>query len=157
MQIKTTHTLTTDPTESTVTIKWLDNYEHSHDLEQSREIAPSGLAIQLACTEAEKAWGYSATQILNALHGIGTAEGSKCLEEAGGAHLKRYNIQLLRLAIQIVKTTNTNIKLGSTSLMQREIYLNPMNMYRLEINLSVKMLNWQSIFLLKRDGFMLST
>ena len=59
--------------------------------------------------EAEK--GYSATQILNALCGVETAEGSKPLEEAGGAHLKRYNIQLFRLAIQIVKTTNTNCKI----------------------------------------------
>ena len=154
MRIKTTRTLTADPTESTVTIEWLDDYEHSHGLERSREIAPSGLAIQLARAEAEK--GYSAVQILNALLGVGTAEGSKCLEEAGGAHLKRYSIQL-RLAIQIVKIANTNVKLGSTSLMQHEIYLDPMNVYHLETNLSVRVLNWQSVFLVKRDGFMPST
>ena len=88
MRIKTTRTLTANPTESTVTIERLDDYEHSHDLERSRETTPSGLAIQLARAEAEK--GYSVAQILNALRGVGTAEGSKRLEEAGGAHLRRY-------------------------------------------------------------------
>ena len=68
MRIKTTHTLTATPTESTVTIERLDDYEHSHNLERSREIAPSGLAVQLARAEAEK--GYSAAQILNALRGV---------------------------------------------------------------------------------------
>ena len=88
MRIKTTRILTANPTESTVTTEWLDDSEHSHDLERSREITPSGLAIQLARAEAEK--GYSAAQILNALRGVGAAEGSKRLEEAGGAHLRRY-------------------------------------------------------------------
>ena len=65
MRIKATRTLTVDPTESTVTIERLDEYEHSHNLERSREIAPS---VQLARAEAEK--GYSAAQILNALRGV---------------------------------------------------------------------------------------
>ena len=58
------------------------------NLERNREIAPSGLAVQLARAEAEK--GYSAAQFLNALRGVGTAEGSKRPEEAGGVHLKSY-------------------------------------------------------------------
>jgi hypothetical protein len=90
VRIKTTRTLTTDPSQSTVTIERLDDHEHSHDLERSREIAPSGHAIQLAHAEAEK--GYSAAQILNALRGVGTATGSQRLDEAGGTHLKRYNL-----------------------------------------------------------------
>ena len=65
MRIKTTRTLTVDPTESTVTIERLDDYEHSHNLERSREIAPS---VQLVRAEVEK--GYSAAQILNALRGV---------------------------------------------------------------------------------------
>jgi len=58
-----------------VTIERLDDHEHSHDLERSREIAPSGLAIQLVHAEAEK--GYSPAQILNTLRGVGTTTGSQ--------------------------------------------------------------------------------
>ena len=158
MRIKTTRTLTANPTESTVTIERLDDYEHSHDLERRREIAPSGLAIQLARAEAEK--GYSAAQILIALRGTGTTEGSKHLEEAGGAHLRRYFEYILLAILKIViifSNTNLNVKLGSILSMQHETYPNPTNVYHLKINLSAKMLNWQSVFLLKRDGSMLST
>ena len=119
MRIKTTRTLTANPTESTITIERLDDYEHSHDLERSREIAPSGLAIQLARAEAEK--GYSAAQILIALRGTGTTEGSKRLEEAGGAHLRRYFKYILLAILKIVIiffNTNLNVKLGNTLSMQ---------------------------------------
>ena len=44
--------------------------------------------MNLAATEAAK--GYAPAQVLNALRGIGTPEGSKCLTEVGGAHLTRY-------------------------------------------------------------------
>ena len=156
MRIKTTRILTANPTESTVTTEWLDDSEHSHDLERSREITPSSLAIQLARAEAEK--GYSAAQILT-LRGTGTAEGSKHLEEAGGAHLRRYFEYILLAILKIViifSNTNLNVKLGSTLSMQHEIYPDQTNVYHLKINISAKMLNWQSV-LLKRDGSMLST
>ena len=74
----------------TITIQRLDEYEHRHTLERSREIAPSKLALHLAATEAAK--GYAPAQVLNALRGIGTPEGSKRLTEVGGAHLTRYRI-----------------------------------------------------------------
>ena len=54
----------------TVTIERLDSGEHHHDLERSREIAPSTLEVQLATAEAEK--GYAAAQVMNVLKGVGT-------------------------------------------------------------------------------------
>ena len=76
----------------TITIQRLDEHEHSHTLERSREIAPSTLALQLAATEAAK--GYAPAQVLNALRGIGTPEGSTRLIEVGGAHLTRYGLRI---------------------------------------------------------------
>ena len=112
MRIKTTRTLTADPTESTVTIERLDDYERSHDLERSREIAPSGLAIQLARAEAEK--GYSAAQILNALRGVGTAKGSKRLEEVGGAHLSTLSkIGMMWVIVQRLNTISEVVSFQS--------------------------------------------
>ena len=75
----------------TITIQRLDEHEHSHTLEWSREIAPSTLALHLAATEAAK--GYAPAQVLNALRGIGTPEGSTRLIEVGGAHLTRYGLR----------------------------------------------------------------
>ena len=48
------------------------------------------LALHLAAAEAAK--GYAPAQVLNALKGIGTLEGSQRLVEVGGAHLTRYRI-----------------------------------------------------------------
>jgi hypothetical protein len=70
----------------TVTIERLDSEEHQHDLERSREIAPSTLAVQLATAEAEK--GYAAAQVLNVLKGVGTPQGHVRLNAVGGQHLE---------------------------------------------------------------------
>src|SRR3954464_11405484 len=51
VRIKTTRTIS-EPI--TITIERLDDEEHQHTLERSREIAPSALAIQLAAMEAAK-------------------------------------------------------------------------------------------------------
>ena len=85
VRIKTTRTVSAP---ITITIQRLDEHEHRHTLERSREIAPSTIALHLAATEAAK--GYAPAQVLNALRGIGTPEGSKRLIEVGGAHLTRY-------------------------------------------------------------------
>lgn len=84
VRIKVTRTVSTP---ITITIQRLDENEHRHTLERSREIAPSTLALSLAATEAAK--GYAPAQVLNALRGTGTPEGSKRLIEVGGEHLTR--------------------------------------------------------------------
>ncbi|KAI5849694.1 hypothetical protein BZA05DRAFT_401163 [Tricharina praecox] len=84
MRIKTTRT-TAEPI--TITIERLDNEEHQHTLERSREIAPSALSLQLAAVELSK--GYPPAQVLNALKGVGTSEGDACLIEIGGKHINR--------------------------------------------------------------------
>ena len=58
----------------TITIQHLDDYEHSHTLERSREIAPSKIALHLVTTEVAK--GYAPAQVLDALRGNGTPKGS---------------------------------------------------------------------------------
>ena len=65
----------------------LDSEEHHHDLERSREIGPSTLAVRLATAEAEK--GYAAAQVMNVLKGIGTPQGNARLNAVGGQHLER--------------------------------------------------------------------
>ena len=81
VSIKITHTVLAPIT----IIQHLDEHEHCHTLQRSREIAPSKLALHLAATEAAK--GYAPAQFLNALRGIRALEGSKRLIEVGGAHL----------------------------------------------------------------------
>ena len=71
----------------TVTIQRLDGEEHQHDLERSREIAPSSLAIQLAAAEAAK--GYGAAQVLNVMKGVGAPQGTERLNAVSGRHLER--------------------------------------------------------------------
>jgi len=53
-----------------VTIERTDEEQHQHDLDRSKEVAPSSLAVQLAAGEAAK--GYAAAQVLNVLKGVGT-------------------------------------------------------------------------------------
>jgi len=55
--------------------------ENINTLGRSGEIAPSALAIQLAAMGAAK--GYATPQVLNALRGVGTAQGSSRLIEVG--------------------------------------------------------------------------
>ena len=89
VRIKTTRTVS-EPI--TYTIERLDDEEHQHTLERSREVAPSALAIRLAATEAAK--GYAPAQVLNALRGIGTPQGSTRLIEVGGQYLTRFLLLL---------------------------------------------------------------
>jgi len=70
-----------------VTIERMDDEQHQHDLDRSREVAPSSLAIQLAAGEAAK--GYATAQVLNALKGVGTSQGTTRLEVVGGTHMTR--------------------------------------------------------------------
>ena len=52
----------------TITIQRLDEHEHSHTLERSREIAPSTLALHLAAIEVAK--GCALAQVLNELRAL---------------------------------------------------------------------------------------
>ena len=53
--------------------------KHRYTSEQSREIAPSAIALYLVTTEAAK--GYGPAQVLNKLRGNGTSKGSTRLIE----------------------------------------------------------------------------
>jgi hypothetical protein len=86
VRIKTTRTLEAFP--PTVTIERLDENKHSHTIEQSRKIAPSELAVQIAEQEATK--GYAPAQVLNEFPGPGGLEGETLIEQIGGAHVDRY-------------------------------------------------------------------
>ena len=89
VRIKTSRTVSAP---ITITIQRLDEYEHRHTLERSREIAPSKLVLYLAATEAAK--GHTPAQVLNALRGIGEHPRvlNALLKYVGGAHLTRYRI-----------------------------------------------------------------
>ena len=49
----------------TITIQRLDEHEHSHTLERSREIAPSTLALQLAATDANAKEAHNDFRVKN--------------------------------------------------------------------------------------------
>ena len=91
----------------TITIQRLDEHEHSHTLERSREIAPSTLAFHLAATEAAK--DYAPNSSSQCIKSIGTPGGSTRLVEVGGAYLTRYGLRILMVSVQVNILTDSII------------------------------------------------
>ena len=66
---------------SAVTIERMDEYTHTHDIEESFRIKKPSILVNYIATEAAK--NYSASQIYHAFRGAGTAEGSERLANLG--------------------------------------------------------------------------
>ena len=73
---------------SAVTIERLDEYTHTHDIEESFRVKKPSILVNYIAIEAAK--NYSASQIFHAFRGAGTAEGSERLASIGGSSLRRY-------------------------------------------------------------------
>jgi len=64
-----------------------DHPNHTHDIEESFRYKKPEALRNIARAEGEK--NYSSAQVINALRGVGTAEGSHRLELVGGAPMIR--------------------------------------------------------------------
>ena len=83
-----------------VTIERLDEHMHTHDIEESFQIKKPSILINCITTKVAK--NYSASQVLHALRGAGTAEGAERLGDIGGSSLTRFVICKPRYSRSIV-------------------------------------------------------
>ncbi|KAF8458139.1 hypothetical protein BGX38DRAFT_649404 [Terfezia claveryi] len=77
-----------------VTVERLDEYTHTHDIEESFRIKKPSILV--GCIKSEVAKNYSASQIYHAVRGAGKHEGSERLKELGGSSLKTKDVRNLK-------------------------------------------------------------
>ena len=84
---------------SAVTSERMDEYTHTHDIEESFRVKKPSILVNYIANEAAK--NYTASQILYTFRGAGTAEGSERLAALGGSSLRRYvrRAYIVRLAL----------------------------------------------------------